>query len=470
MSKMIRHFAIAGLALTAAACSAGSETPQAEATSETVKTTKVSAQKTNVKQPLTEAIDHVWAGHRVFFDFVEQDAHQMIAYYDAARQMSVAVRKMRDVNGGPWSYHKVPSWLGWDAHNRVEVAFDENGGIHLIGNLHANKLVYFRSTSPYDPRTLEPISVMVDPAVEQKMTYPEFFKGPDESLHFKYRDGSSGNGRWFYSKWDALQNSWSHLHKTVLLDGEDIRGVYPLGPVTGPDGYAHMAFTWRETPIASSNHDLSYARSRDLVNWETYDGNPIPLPIKLATGEVIDPIPEHGGLLNGRHPIGFDSQNRPLVTYQKYDENNLSQVYIARRDAEGWRVKRVSSWTDLRVDLDKSGALDLPLLNNAPAYLNEDGNIVVPATLRGLLWEWTLNPSDLSVISSTTIEQALPTAITDYDLDNDIPQRVIPLMIDQSTPSSEYYLSWEALQPNRDQARADIPPASTLRVHRIPQD
>lgn len=469
MSKVIRHFALTGLALTTAACASGSETPQAEATSEIVNAAKVSAQETNVKQPLTEAIDHVWAGHRVFFDFVEQDGHQMIAYYDAARQMSVAVRKMRDVNGGPWSYHKVPSWLGWDAHNRVEVAFDKNGGIHLIGNLHANKLVYFRSSSPYDPRTLEQVNVMVDPAVEQKMTYPEFFKGPGGDLHLKYRDGSSGNGRWFYSKWDAAQNSWSHLHETVLLDGEDIRGVYPLGPVTGPDGYAHMSFTWRETPIASSNHDLSYARSRDLVNWETYDGTPIPLPIRLATGEVIDPIPEHGGLLNGRHPIGFDSQNRPLVTYQKYDENNLTQVYIARRQAEGWLIKRVSSWTDLRVDLDKSGALDLPLLNNAPAYINEDGNIVVPAMLRGLLWEWTLNPSDLSVISSTTIEQALPSAITDYDLDNDIPQRVIPLMVDQLTASSEYYLSWEALQPNRDQARADIPPASTLRVHRIPQ-
>jgi len=131
-----------------------------------------------------------------------------------------------------------------------------------------------------------------------------------------------------------------------------------------------MTFTWRETPIASSNHDLSYARSRDLVNWETSDGTAIPLPIRLATGEVIDPIPEHGGLLNGRHPIGFDAENRVLVTYQKYDEDNLSQVFIARRD---------------------------------------------------------------------------PSA------------------------SSEYYLSWEALQPNRDQARANIPPASTLRVHRIPQ-
>ena len=468
--ETIKYFALGSLLICLSACSADKEATKTAATSKTVKTSKVTPQETNVEHPLTEAIDNVWAGQRVFFDFVEQNGYQMIAYYDANRQMSVAVRRMRDVNGAPWSYHKVPSWLGWDAHNRVEVAFDNDGYIHLSGNLHGNKLVYFRSTAPYDPRTLEQIDILVDPAVEQKMTYPEFFKGPQGNLHLKYRDGSSGNGRWFYLRWDTSTKSWSHLHETVLLDGEDVRGVYPLGPVIGPDGYAHMSFTWRETPIASSNHDLSYARSRDLVNWEAYDGTPISLPITLATGEIIDAIPEHGGLLNGRHPIGFDSNNRVLVTYQKYDQNDQSQVFIARRDETRWTVQQVSNWTDLRVDLDKSGALDLPLLNNEPAYINDDGNIVVPATLRGVLWEWTLEPSDLTVISSTETEQSFPKAITQYDLDNGIPQRVIPMMIDQSTASSEYFLSWEALQPNRDQARPDIPPTSTLRVHRISTD
>lgn len=467
---MRKYYSLPASLLFLTGCQAANGAPPDAAPSPAAQPAVISSSETNIEQPLTEAIDHVWAGQRVFFDFVEQDGFQMIAYYDANRQMSVTVRKMRDVNGAPWSYHKVTSWLGWDAHNRVEVAFDKNGLIHLSGNLHGNKLVYFRSTSPHDPRTLQQVDVMVDPAVEQRMTYPEFFKGPAGQLHFKYRDGSSGNGRWYYSRWDADQNSWSHLHDTVLLDGEDIRGVYPLGPVMGPDGYAHMTFTWRETPIASSNHDLSYARSRDLVNWESSDGTPIPLPIRLATGEIIDPIPEHGGLLNGRHPIGFDAENRVLVTYQKYDEDDLSQVYIARRDPEGWTVRRVSDWKTLRVDLDKSGALDLPLLTNDPAYVNEDGQIIASATLRGTLWEWTLDPSDLSVISSTTIEQSYPSAITQYDLDNDIPQRVIPLMVDQLTASSEYYLSWEALQPNRDQARPDIPPASTLRVHHIPQN
>lgn len=450
------------------ACSGQTNTPSEMSVPATA-AAQISGQGTNVRQPLTEAIDHVWAGQRVWFDFVEQNDHQMIAYYDAARQMSVAVRKMRDVNGAPWSYHKVPSWLGWDAHNKVEVAFDKDGLIHLSGNLHGNKLVYFRSTSPYDPRTLQQVDVMVDKAVEQRMTYPEFFKDPDGRLIYKYRDGSSGQGRWFYNRWNAKAAQWTRLHETVLLSGEDVRGVYPLGPILGPDGFAHMTFTWRETPIASSNHDLSYARSRDLVNWERSDGTAIPLPIVLATGEIIDPIPEHGGLLNGRHPIGFDSENRVLVTYQKYNEDKLSQVFIARLEGNSWTVRQVSDWDDLYVDLDKSGALDLPLTTNDPAHINSDGNIVASALLRNEHWEWILNPDDLSVISGGVVTSVLPYGITQYDIDNDMPFRVIPLMEDQSKKSTEYYLSWEALQPNRDQARPDIPPASTLRVHRIPK-
>ena len=467
---MKKYFCLGISFLCLTACQAASETSPASSTSQPANSTKISAQETNVERPITEAIDHVWAGQRVWFDFVEQNNFQMIAYYDGSRQMSVAVRKMRDVNGAPWSYHKVPSWLGWDAHNKVEVAFDPKGIIHLMGNLHGNKLVYFRSTSPYDPRTLKQVDVMVEKAVEQRMTYPEFFKDPDGELILKYRDGSSGQGRWFYNRWNTKTGKWSRLHDSVLLSGEDVRGVYPLGPILGPDGFAHMTFTWRETPIASSNHDLSYARSRDLVNWERSDGTPIPLPIVLATGEVIDPIPEHGGLLNGRHPIGFDTQNRVLVTYQKYNEDKLSQVFMARLENNKWTVKQVSNWDDLYVDLDKSGALDLPLVNNDPAYVNKEGRIVVSAQLRGERWEWVLDQDDLSILSGGPAGSGLPSEITKFDEDNDIPFRIIPLMEGQAKKSTEYYLSWEALQPNRDQAREYIPPASTLRVHRVPQN
>jgi hypothetical protein len=425
------------------------------------------SQNMNVSEPQAQAIDWVWSGQRVWFDFVSQDKHQMLAYYDASRQMSVAVRQMGDINGAPWIYHKVPSYLGWDAHNKVEVAFDKNGIIHLVGNMHTNPLVYFRSTKPYDPRTLKQVDVMAVQEDENRMTYPEFFKGPDGALHFKYRDGTSGQGQWYYNKWNADAGTWKHLHNTVLLDGEGQRGVYPVGPVLGPDGYAHMAFVWRETSRASSNHDLSYARSKDLVNWETSNGDPIKLPITAGTGEIIDPIKQHGGLLNGRTPIGFDSKKQALVTYQKYDENGQTQVFLLRKNGNKWQQQQVSTWENSRVDLDKSGALDLPINTTDPAYVNAQGNIVVIAQWRAVQWEWELREMDLKVLSGGTVDTALPTSIAKHHLDKNIPFRVLPLMEEQSVKSTQYYISWQAMQPNRDQARANITLPSTLRVHRL---
>ena len=57
-----------------------------------------------------------------------------------------------------------------------------------------------------------------------------------------------------------------HLH---LFDGQGRRNAYPLGPVTGPDGRFHVVWVWRDTPDCATNNNLSYARSRDLIHWET---------------------------------------------------------------------------------------------------------------------------------------------------------------------------------------------------------
>jgi alpha-L-rhamnosidase len=58
-----------------------------------------------------------------------------------------------------------------------------------------------------------------------------------------------------------------------LLDGEGERSAYSSGPQRGPDGRFHLLWMWRETPDAMTNHTLSYARSRDLIHWETSSGN-----------------------------------------------------------------------------------------------------------------------------------------------------------------------------------------------------
>ena len=80
-----------------------------------------------------EAIDFVWSAHRAFFDFVGKEDHQVIAYYDASRQMSVAHRE----SNKPWRFQKLRSYLGWDSHNAVVVGIDEAG--HILSLIHISE-------------------------------------------------------------------------------------------------------------------------------------------------------------------------------------------------------------------------------------------------------------------------------------------------------------------------------------------
>src|SRR5690606_21597784 len=101
------------------------------------------------------------------------------------------------------------------------------------------------------------------------------------------------------------------------------------GPHRGPDGRYHMCWVWRDTPDCATNHSLSYAVSADLVNWERSDGTPIPLPITFATGEIVDPVPPGGGLINGNARLGFDGEGRPVISYHKHDDNGHTNIFAA---------------------------------------------------------------------------------------------------------------------------------------------
>ena len=91
---------------------------------------------------------------------------------------------------------------------------------------------------------------------------------------------------------------WRRFFDGPLLDGEGERSAYSSGPHRGPDGRFHLLWMWRETPDAMTNHTLSYARSRDLIHWETSSGKPLARPITLANAEVIDPAKPGEGLIN----------------------------------------------------------------------------------------------------------------------------------------------------------------------------
>lgn len=315
------------------------------------------------------AIDRVWSSHRVGYAMVVTDAAVIVAYYDANRQLTVASRPRA---APAWVYHKLDSWTGWDSHNYIAMSLDSLGQIHIVANLHGDPLVYYRSTQAGDVRTLARVSMMVETAAERRMTYPIFLRDAGGRLIMKYRDGQSGNGNEVYNVYDAATRSWKHLLSTPLTDGEGHRNAYFVGPRLGPDGWFHLAWVWRESPMAESNHDLSYAKSRDLVHWVRADGSPLTLPIRLASAEIVDAVPVEGGMINNNTVIGFDPAGHTMITYHKFDAAGNTQIFVARWEGTRWRIAQISDWRGFRWDFRGGGSLDSRLSVRGPEPVGKD--------------------------------------------------------------------------------------------------
>ena len=397
-----------------------------------------------------EAVDRIWTGHQVPFALVVTEERIYVGYYDAARQLSIASRPR---NASGWSYAKLPSWVGWDSHNGIAMAVDAAGQLHVAANMHNDPLVYFRTTGAGDVRTLTRVPVMVDAPSERSMTYPLFLMDAGGRLIFKYRDGGSGRGREIYNVLDG--NGWKRRLDAPLADGEGKSSAYFVGPAPGPDGWFHLIWVWRDSPDAATNHDLSYARSRDLVHWERSDGTALSLPIRPGDAEIVDPVPVRGGMINNNTMPGFDAAGRPLIAFHKFDAAGNTQIFMARREAAGWRIVQASAWKGFRWDFGGMGSLDFRLRVGAPAA--EGKTLRVPVVRDGKPIDLLLDGETLARIDErpgVTLADRLAARIA------------VPAGMQLNTveDASGIAIAWATLPPNRDMPREDVPGAQMLRL------
>ncbi|MDC7675961.1 BNR repeat-containing protein [Asticcacaulis machinosus] len=409
-----------------------------------------------------EAIDRVWSGHSVDFALLTTQSHIYAAYYDANRQLTVAQRPLN--NPAHWVYHKLDTWLGWDSHNFIAMEADSRGAIHVAANMHVDPLTYFRSAPSGDVRTLTRVPVMVSEEREGAMTYPVFLKDKSGRLIFKYRDGTSGRGNEVYNLYDDVARTWAGLTSAPLVDGEGQRNAYFEGPVQGSDGYFHMAWVWRDSPHAETNHDLSYARSSDLISWQTSDGKPLTLPIKLSRAEIVDPVPVRGGMINGNTKIGFDDQGRVMITYHKYDGSGFTQIWVARREAGGWVRRQISSWRDYRWDFKGTGSLDTELFVEA-ARAGDKGRLIVPVMRLGQRTQFEIDANTLKLIAERPVANLAQHVRPMLTVPDDMRIRTISTL---DAKGRQYVLAWATRPPQRDRPSPDIPDAGELKLFVLP--
>lgn len=399
-------------------------------------------------------IARVWAGHPVDFAITEAGDFLYVAFYDTTRQMAVARRKKDSAN---WTFKSLPATTGWDSHNYIDMAADDSGYIHISGNMHNVPLIYYRSSIPFE------IGDFTSPGMignlENSVTYPVFVKRSDGKLFFQYRDGGSGNGTTIWNSYDVITKKWLRITSSGLFNGEGQVNAYQTSPVAGPDGFFHVIWMWRNTPVANTNHHLSHIKSRDLINWETMSGVKLQIPITQSTqGVVADPVGPGRGLINMDFGIGWDSQNRPILTYHRYDNASVSQIFNTRWENGSWKIYTTSNWTSFKWNLDLTGSLTHDIA--AQPVTVEDGKLIQDYVYRdNVKRRWILDENTLKPLEDKIFEH--PEAMKEMY----VVESTFPGMQANIKRLGDYYIKWETLPINQDMPRSSYPSSSVLRLY-----
>ena len=415
-----------------------------------------------------ESLDvaEVPAGFPVGFCLLTAGKTQYAAYYNKERRMTVVSRQL---DSKKWKYQVLPSKVGWDSHNYITMAVDPDGHLHLSGNMHCVKLVYFRTEKPGDITTFKRLPMTGKD--ENRATYPKFLKDHKGKLIFNYRNGGSGKGMRIYNKYDLKTRTWSRLLDKPLLDGEGKRNAYPRGPIRGPDGWFHLVWVWRDTPDCATNHHISYARSRDLILWESVFGHKIELPMTLNDKTLwVDPIPSRGGIINGCEKLFFDADNRPIITYHKSDVKGNMQIYASRPDNGKWVQHPLTDWSK-RVKFSGSGSMGFigigisGLSRAAPDILTITYRHRDYGSGRLVIDEKTLRPLKKKIRVVPKYPKQLNQVQSDF---KGMTTRRAGDMGGSGNETVRYILQWETLGTNRDRPRKPpLPAPSMLRLYKL---
>lgn len=404
-------------------------------------------------------IDTVWAANTVSFDLHTVGDRQFVAYYDRDRMMTVASRRLGDRT---WKKMTLPNQLRWDSHNYVTLGIDGEGFLHVSGNMHVNPLVYFRSEKPWDVMSLKEQKQMVGED-ESRVTYPKFFNDKDGRLQYSYRSGGSGDGNSLVNRFIVEEGRWERLLDEPLFVGigtDGTRNAYHRF-VRDPEGNFHYAWIWRDTPQVETSHQICYATTPDLLQWENAFGQPLELPFRPDDERVIvDPVPSGGGSHNSRYQVILTEEGTPIVGYVKYDGNGLTQCYLARPDDGAWISRQISDW-DFRWEFFGGGdKMTVGGWFNLAGF-DADGQLVVD-------WRTEKDDSGTYVVDPVTFEPAVdraafkrPVPVEARSRMSSNPVLKVNLQAGQGPAAADgthYLLKWEAKKKSHGRNAPEIIP------------
>ncbi|GIJ43420.1 hypothetical protein Val02_03060 [Virgisporangium aliadipatigenens] len=195
------------------------------------------------------------------------DGRQYAAFWDEDGYVNISRRRLPT---GGWQNVRLTDYrtTSTDSHNVVCFGISPlDGTIHLAFDMHSDMLKYRRSTTglatgggTWAADSFGAVRNGLAGTGMPTVTYPRFFAAPDGTLQLAIRTGVSGNGDEVL--YEYRSGAWSFVGR--FIDGTTYdNNAYLFGIGYDAEGLLHVTWTVRETPNASTNHDMYYAYSRD---------------------------------------------------------------------------------------------------------------------------------------------------------------------------------------------------------------
>ncbi len=102
--------------------------------------------------------------------------------------------------------------------------------------------------------------------VENKVSYPEFYKLPNRDLIFFYLDGGSGQGNLVINHYSIRTKQWTQLHSN-LINGEGQRSACWYA-CFDTKGTIHLSLVRHETPDVAFTAEYAFRipQKSELIN------------------------------------------------------------------------------------------------------------------------------------------------------------------------------------------------------------
>jgi hypothetical protein len=324
---------------------------------------------------------------------VSYNGYQYVAFWNASRHVVLARRALPS---GAWSTVEFTDYSlsADDAHNTISLGIcPKDGTLHLSFDHHSNNLHYRKSVTGLvtNPSTVvwaaasfsAVTSSLVGTTTVTLVTYPRFVTEPDgNKMLFEARIGTSGSGDEYLWEYDAATHGWTSLGMYISGTADSIN-AYPHGlSYTKGGSRLHMSWCWRETPDASTNHDLLYIYSDDHGRtWKNNAGAAVAITgssfvSKNSSGITVWTIGQNRGLINQEHmAIDVTGIVHVLLSHMPDSQADDASFDSARSKSQFFSYWRDTSgiWTrtamGLPVVANFRGKLAIPSSGNVYAVL-----------------------------------------------------------------------------------------------------